>query len=67
MADNAVKVANDVNGDGFLNPGFAAAGADPLANGFSSDDVELAPFFIFSGPSIDRAQASNKQNFEAAP
>jgi prepilin-type N-terminal cleavage/methylation domain-containing protein len=67
MADNSVKVANDVNGDGFLNPGFAAAGATVAGNGYTSDDVELAPFEIYSGPTIDRSQMSGKDNFEAAP
>ncbi|UUO09314.1 DUF1559 domain-containing protein [Blastopirellula sp. J2-11] len=55
MADGSVKLGSDLNGDGFLNPGFPVTG-DVEENarnvGFIDDTVELENFEIFSGPSI---------------
>ncbi len=53
MADGSVKTFYDLNGDGFLNPGFPD---DPAATGFSQDTigysaghVELPPGEMFNG------------------
>ncbi|EAQ79085.1 type II secretion system protein [Blastopirellula marina] len=55
MADGSVKLGADVNGDGFLNPGFDITG-DPVENardtGYTDNTVELESFEIYSGPSI---------------
>ncbi|MEZ6056338.1 MAG: DUF1559 domain-containing protein [Planctomycetaceae bacterium] len=65
MADGSVKVANDSNGDGFLNPGFAATGGTIEQTGYTDGTVELDPFFIYSGPSIEAVVGQQKQTFEA--
>lgn len=66
MADGSVKLGSDVNGDGFLNPGFAVTG-DPEENardlGYTDDTVELESFEIFSGPSI-APEGFQKAQFE---
>ncbi len=56
MADGSVKSVDDLNGDGFLNPGFPVAQsgtdtADLLAreNGYTDGQVELGAFEVFSG------------------
>ena len=65
MADGSVKGVQDLNGDGFLNPGFPvnSATASIETTGYTDNTVELQPFTVFSGPSLfnDRIQ---KQNFE---
>ena len=45
MADGRVKTVRDINGDGFLNPGFPIKGQSPAT-------VELQPFIVFSGELI---------------
>lgn len=62
MADGSVKAIVDLNGDGFLNPGFAASGT---GSGYTDGTVELLPSECFSGPWLD-AQIT-KGDFEAAP
>lgn len=53
FADGSVKTFTDVNGDGFLNPGFSVpsglSDADYGAIGYRSDDVELPSAEIFNG------------------
>ena len=65
MADGSVKTVFDVNGDGYLNPGFAAGtgGGTVQFDGYTSDDVELEPFEVYCGPSIEN-QAIGKGKFE---
>lgn len=46
FADGHVASFEDLNSDGFLNPGFEAVG------GYRSTDVELEPALIFSGPML---------------
>ncbi|MCA9018520.1 MAG: DUF1559 domain-containing protein, partial [Planctomycetaceae bacterium] len=59
MADGSVKAIVDLNGDGFLNPGFQASGT---GSGYTDGTVELRPSEVFSGPWLD-AQIT-KGNFE---
>ena len=55
MADGSVKAITDLNGDGFLNPGFPVDSAldsrDTLSTavGYVDGTVELAGFEVFSG------------------
>ncbi|QDU73357.1 putative major pilin subunit [Bremerella volcania] len=58
MADGSVKTAFDVNGDGFLNPGFSiddeANSEDLLIGGvgYTDDTVEMDWFDIYCGVNI---------------
>tara|TARA_R110002111_G_scaffold177322_1_gene243439 strand:- start:79046 stop:80188 length:1143 start_codon:yes stop_codon:yes gene_type:complete len=60
MADGSVKAVVDLNGDGFLNPGFT--GSATGGSGHTDATVELRPSEVFSGPWLD-AQVT-KGNFE---
>lgn len=60
MADGSVKAVVDLNGDGFLNPGFA--GSSTGGSGYTDATVELRPSEVYSGPWLD-AQLT-KGNFE---
>jgi len=57
MADGSVRSFKDVNGDGFLNPGFPAdptvAGAAVV--GYTDGLVELNPGEIFTGTFLNRS------------
>jgi prepilin-type processing-associated H-X9-DG protein len=65
MADGSVKVIKDVNGDGFLNPGFPIVkGTADQNDGFLDNTVELAPFEVYGGPEIRKLSTSDKGNFE---
>ncbi len=63
MGDGSVKNVRDLNGDGFLNPGFPI---DPSVadqnDGFLDNRVELNPFEVYCGPLITRGIV--KGNFE---
>jgi len=53
MADGSVKSVKDLNGDGFLNPGFPVEpGDDPAANkvGYLDGTTEMSSYEVFSGP-----------------
>lgn len=60
MADGSVKAIVDLNGDGFLNPGFTGSASG--GSGHTDATVELLPSEVFSGPWLD-AQLT-KGNFE---
>lgn len=60
MADGSVKAVVDLNGDGFLNPGFTGSASG--GSGHTDATVELRPSEVFSGPWLD-AQLT-KGNFE---
>lgn len=60
MADGSVKAVVDLNGDGFLNPGFT--GSATGGSGYTDATVELRPSEVYSGPWLD-AQLT-KGNFE---
>ena len=65
MADGSVKSVTDTSQDGFLNPGFpVGATATVESTGYTSNDVELAPFEVFCGPTLLEDQLK-KQTFEA--
>jgi prepilin-type processing-associated H-X9-DG protein len=52
MADGSVKTFYDVNGDGFLNPGFPVTLSDPdLAStvGYTDNTIELPSGEMFNG------------------
>ena len=65
QADGSVVQVTDLNGDGFLNPGFAItdAGTALQTVGYTDGTVELPPSVSFSGPLLDE-KASGKQKFE---
>jgi len=63
MADGSVKELVDSNGDGFFNPGFPVSGnAVALADsvGYTSGDVEINSFEIFTGVMLDFKKVNNK-------
>ena len=68
MADGSVKSVTDLNGDGFLNPGFPVdASAESRADlstkvGYIDGTVELAAFDVFSGVLLK--SNSSKGKFE---
>jgi prepilin-type processing-associated H-X9-DG protein len=52
MADGSVKSIHDLNGDGFLNPGFPVEPADAKlkpALGYTDGKVEMSSAEVFSG------------------
>lgn len=61
MADGSVKSISDLNGDGYLNPGFPVVGGDEN-DGYRDGTVELASFEVYSGATLERLDA--KPNFE---
>lgn len=63
MADGSVKTIFDGNGDGYLNPGFDAVGGSVVTDGYTDGTVEVEPFEVFNGPSIENA-AAGKGKYE---
>ncbi len=65
MADGSVKVLNDINGDGYFNPGFPLdpANTDPEADGYTDNICEVDSFDVFFGISLQR-KTTTKGNFE---
>jgi prepilin-type N-terminal cleavage/methylation domain-containing protein/prepilin-type processing-associated H-X9-DG protein len=67
MADGSVKSVTDLNGDGFLNPGFpvsTATNANAATDtGYTDGTTELAAFDVFSGVFI-RTDLVTKGKFE---
>ena len=64
MADGSVRNVVDINGDGYLNPGFPipdgfADGPDGATNvsrtGYSDDTLEMPPAEFFNGVFLDEA------------
>jgi prepilin-type processing-associated H-X9-DG protein len=52
FADGSIRTFKDLNGDGYLNPGFdpvGATAADIQKIGYTDATVELEPALIFSG------------------
>ncbi len=49
MADGSVKVVYDLNGDGFLNPGFIATGMTSKRDGYVAGPCEISSFDVFCG------------------
>ena len=64
MGDGSVKLFNDANGDGYLNPGFPIddTATDFSGVGYSSSEIELQPAEMFNGVFID--ESSFKGQFE---
>jgi len=65
FADGSVKSFQDLNGDGFLNPGFMATSAS-VAPGYALNDagVELPEAEIFSGIFLEPIGSSQKTNLD---
>ncbi len=67
MADGSVKQFSDLDGDGFLNPGFVLQNmtdADIAVTGYSGDTLELPPSQIFNG--VFLRKITKYGNFEEA-
>ncbi len=76
MADGSVQEFADLNGDGYLNPGFeipvwddngnstAGEPADYFDIGYRPGPVELEPFRMFNGVFIRNNNAGKPLNFE---
>jgi prepilin-type N-terminal cleavage/methylation domain-containing protein/prepilin-type processing-associated H-X9-DG protein len=62
MADGSVKSLQDINGDGFLNPGFPIP-EGATGHGYTDGTVELPPSSNYCGPWLSR-QLVTKGNFE---
>lgn len=69
MADGSVKSITDLNGDGFLNPGFPVVGstkttADLAATvGYTDATVEMSAFEVFNGIMLN-GESATKGAFE---
>ncbi len=63
MADGSVKQFYDVNGDGYVNPGFpATTTATKAGTGYTDSKCEVSPADMYCGPWIDGSV--NKGKFE---
>jgi prepilin-type N-terminal cleavage/methylation domain-containing protein/prepilin-type processing-associated H-X9-DG protein len=49
FADGSVRSLEDVNGDGFVNPGFAALGGTFATTGYVDSECEVNPWDLFPG------------------
>ncbi len=64
MADGSVKVLNDINGDGYFNPGFPVTSAFTLEeDGYTNNVCEVDSFDVFFGVSLS-VKTIDKGNFE---
>ena len=69
MADGSVKSITDLNGDGFLNPGFPVVGATKTAAelaesvGYTDSTVEMSAFQVFNGVMLN-GNSATKGAFE---
>lgn len=64
MADGSVKSITDLNGDGFLNPGFPVVGSSKdraalaATVGYTDATVEMSAFQVFNGIMLNGESAS---------
>ncbi|OYW23267.1 MAG: hypothetical protein B7Z55_03710 [Planctomycetales bacterium 12-60-4] len=63
MFDGAVRVVNDINGDGYFNPGFTATGGTSESAGYTDAVCEMNSFEIFNGIFLS-LDIINKDKFE---
>ena len=63
MADGSVKQIADLNGDGFLNPGFPAAGGSEATDGYTDGTCEVNAFEVYTGTFLN-TDTFVKGNFE---
>ncbi|MFO0978025.1 MAG: DUF1559 domain-containing protein [Planctomycetaceae bacterium] len=63
MADGSVKTLNDLNGDGYFNPGFNATGMTAADDGYTPGPCEISSFEVFCGTWLTMP-GSGKGNFE---
>ncbi|MBI1310353.1 DUF1559 domain-containing protein [bacterium] len=66
MADGSVKAVKDLNGDGFLNPGFPISDTGTVADlinkhGYSDGTVELTAFDVYSGILLKQGNTTKGQ------
>ena len=61
-ADGSVRALEDVNDDGFINPGFQVdpASATFVNTGYTSSETEAEPWELFSGTFLRTAGATKK-------
>ena len=65
MGDGSVKVLNDINGDGYFNPGFpVTSDFNEETDGYTSNVCEVDSFNVFFGTSLHRKTVV-KQDYEA--
>jgi len=62
FADGSVRAIEDLNDDGFVNPGFAVdpAAASFVNTGYTSSEVEVEPWEMFNGTFLRMAGATKK-------
>ncbi len=55
FADGSVKTIYDVNGDGYINPGYDAAfdADDAATDGFTGNECEVDPASMWNGPYLN--------------
>jgi len=59
FADGSVRALEDVNGDGFINPGFQVDPTSTFANtGYTSSETEVEPWELYSGTFLRSAAAT---------
>ena len=63
MADGSVKTIEDLNGDGYFNPGFPLTESHPEENGYTDATCEVSAFEVFSGTLLN-PRVFAKENFE---
>ncbi len=63
MADGSVKSVIDLNGDGYLNPGFNASTLDAATDGYQEGPCEMSAFEVFNGTWLS-IPGAGKGNFE---
>lgn len=64
MADGSVKILNDLNGDGYLNPGFPTTAAfDEATDGYTSNVCEVNHAEVFFGIELNPSLIT-KTNYE---
>lgn len=63
MSDGSVKVLNDLNGDGKVNPGFPVVNGDPKTLGYTSGLCEINPAECFTGTflNLDRFKKGREE------
>ncbi len=61
FSDGSVRALEDVNGDGFINPGFAVGTNASFGNtGYTDSETEVGPFEMYTGTFLNAGQATKK-------
>lgn len=56
FADGSVKTIYDLNGDGFINPGFAMKGGTAEKDGYTNSRCEIGPADMYNGPFLNTSE-----------